>query len=51
MDCTTNEHMIMNAIKVWFHDDEVKNMCTKLVELMQKWIQEIISAKEGHPSY
>lgn len=47
MNCTTKERVIMNAIKVWFHNDEVKNMCTKLVESMPKRIQEVISAKQS----
>lgn len=51
MDCTTKERMITNAIKVWFHDDEVKKMCINLVESMPKRLQEVISAKGGHTSY
>jgi hypothetical protein len=46
----TEERMVMNVIKVWFHDG-VKNICSKLVESMQKHVQEVILAKGGHISY
>lgn len=32
MDCSTKERMITSAINVWFHDDEIKNMCTNLAK-------------------
>lgn len=51
MDCTTKEKMITNSIQVWFHDDEVMNMCNKLVESMPRRVGEVISAKGGHTSY
>lgn len=51
MDCTTKEKMITSAIQVWFHDEEVKNMCAKLVESMPRRVGEVISAKGGHTSY
>jgi transposase len=31
MDCSTEEHVVTNVIKVWFPDSEVKNICFKLV--------------------
>ncbi|GFV58819.1 hypothetical protein TNCV_3731551 [Trichonephila clavipes] len=34
MSCKTTEKIIKCAIQVWFHDDEVKNMCGTLVESM-----------------
>lgn len=56
MDCATKERMKVNAIKVWLHDDdEVKNMCTNLMESIRRRIQDVfedvISSKEGHTSY
>ena len=30
MNCMTMEQMIISAIQVWFHDDDVKNMCATL---------------------
>lgn len=51
MNCTTKERMITSAIQVWFHDDEVKNICAKLVESMPRRVEEVISAKGGHTSY
>ncbi|GFU91564.1 uncharacterized protein TNCV_2543301 [Trichonephila clavipes] len=32
MSYTITEQIIKSAIQVWFHDDEVKNRCTALVE-------------------
>lgn len=51
MGCTTKEVMITNAIKVWFYDDEVKNMCTKLEKSFSKLIQEVTSANERCTSF
>jgi transposase len=41
MDCSTEERMVTNVIKVWFHDSGVKNICSKLVESMPKHVQEV----------
>jgi hypothetical protein len=51
MDSSTEERMVTNVTKVWFHDSGVKNICSKLVELMPKCVQEVILAKGGHISY
>jgi hypothetical protein len=51
MDCPTEECMVTNVIKVWFHDSGVKNICSKLVESMPKRLQEVILVKGGHISY
>jgi transposase len=51
MDCSTEEHMVMNVIKLWFHDSGMKNICFKLVESMPKLVQELILGKGGHISY
>jgi transposase len=50
MDCSAEERMVTNMIKVWFHDSRVKNICSKLVESVPKRAQEVILAKEGHIS-
>ncbi|KAK9891110.1 hypothetical protein WA026_013429 [Henosepilachna vigintioctopunctata] len=51
MDCTAKEKMIISAIQVWFHDDELKKICATLVESMPRRVQEVISAKGGHTPY
>jgi transposase len=51
IDCSTEERMVTNMTKVWFHDSGVKNICSKLVESMPKRVQEVILAKGGHISY
>jgi hypothetical protein len=50
-DCSTEERMVTNVTKVWFHDSGVKTICSKLVESMPKRFQEAILAKGGHVSY
>lgn len=50
-DCSTMEKLICAVIQVWFHDEEVRNMCQKLVESMPSRITEVIKAKGGHISY
>jgi transposase len=51
MDCSTEERMVMNVIKVWIHGSGVKNIRSKLVESMPKRVQKIIIVKEEHISY
>jgi hypothetical protein len=51
MDCSTEERMVMNVIKVWFHDREVKNICSKLVASVPKRVQEVMLAKGEHSRY
>jgi transposase len=51
MGCSTEERVVTNVIKVWFHDSGVKNICSKLVESISKHVHEVISAKGGHISY
>jgi transposase len=51
MDCTTEQCMATNTIKLWFHNSGLKNFCSKLVKSMPKRVQEVILAKGGHISY
>lgn len=51
MDCSTKKTMIENVINVWFRDDEIKILCSNLVESMPKRVQDIIQARGGHISY
>jgi transposase len=45
MDCSTEERMVTNMIKVWSHDSGVKNICSKLVESVPEHVQEVIYQK------
>lgn len=51
MDCSTKKTMIENVIKVWFRDDEIKNLCSNLVESMPNRVQDLIQARGGHILY
>ena len=51
MDCSTKKAMIENVIKVWFGDQEIKNLCCNLVESMPNRVQDLIKARGGHISY
>jgi hypothetical protein len=51
MDSSTEERIVTNVIKVWFHDNGVKNIFSKLFESMLKHVQEIILAKGEQTSY
>lgn len=48
VNCTTKEKIITSDIQVWFHDDEVKNMCAELVKFIPRYIEETIYAEGGH---
>jgi transposase len=51
LDCSTEDRVVTDVIKMLFHDSGVKNICSKLVESMPKLVQEIILTKGGHISY
>jgi transposase len=51
IDCSAEERMVTNVIKVWFHDSGVKNICSILVESMPKRVHEFILANVGRISY
>ncbi|KAJ4440914.1 hypothetical protein ANN_10762 [Periplaneta americana] len=51
MDCSTKEKMISALIGVWFHDEEMKNICGKLVESMPNRLRAVIRNKGGHIDY
>ena len=46
MNCTSAEQMIENAMQVWFHDDDVKSMCTTQVESIQDVLKRSFLLKE-----
>ncbi|GFT24874.1 uncharacterized protein TNCV_3021591 [Trichonephila clavipes] len=51
MDCSTKKKMIENTAKIWFHDDEIKNVCSNLVESLPNHVRDLIQAREGHILY
>ena len=46
-DCSTLRKLIEAVIQIWHHDEELKKMCSTLVESMPKRVKEIIAAKGG----
>ena len=49
-DCSTMQKMISAVIKVWYHDEELAEMCSNLVESMPKRVKMLVKAKGGHIS-
>ena len=50
-DCTTSVKLIEAVIQIWFHDEELKKMCTALVNSMPNRIKDVLNAKGGHIKY
>ncbi|KAG8308341.1 Ubiquitin carboxyl-terminal hydrolase 22 [Homalodisca vitripennis] len=51
MDCCRKDELIKSVIRVWFHDEDIKNHCSTLVESMPKRVNELIKNKGGHINY
>lgn len=51
INITTKVQLIEELIKIWHHDDEIKNLCPVLVESMPKRIELLIKAKGMHTKY
>ena len=51
MDCSTNERLISNIIKMWFRDDGTRNICEKLLCLWPDVVKQVTVAKDGHINY
>ncbi|GFS59461.1 hypothetical protein TNCV_3725821 [Trichonephila clavipes] len=51
MNCNTTERMIKSAVQVWFHDNEVNNMCAILMESIPRRVEEVIYAIREPTSY
>jgi hypothetical protein len=51
MDSSNNERLIYKIIKARFHNDEIRNMCEKLVTSMPDHVKQVIAAKGGHINY
>ena len=50
-DCTTKTKLIKYVIHIWFHDDEIKIICKKLVLSMKKRVDLVLKASGGHFNY
>ena len=50
-DCTTKTKLIQSVIHIWYHDDEIKNICKKLVLSMKKRVDLVLKARGGHINY
>lgn len=50
-DCSTMQKLISAVIKVWYHDEELAEMCSNLVESMPNRVQMLVKARGGHISY
>ena len=47
-DCTTMTKLIEATVSVWYRDQEIKNMCEKLVISRPERIRQVIKSKGGH---
>lgn len=50
-DCTTMERLLRAVIQIWYHNEELGNMCLKLVEFMPKRAQMLIKNRGVHIKY
>ena len=50
-DCTTKSKLIEGIIQIWYHDEELQNLCSKLVDSMPIRVAMLINAKGGHIIY
>ena len=51
MNCPTKIKLIQSVLHVWFHDEEIKQICKKLVLSMKERVKLVIENKGGHTSY
>ena len=50
-DISTRQKLISTVIKLWYHDERIKESCSKLVDGMPKRIEELIKTRGGHIHY
>ena len=51
MDCPNKIKLIQSVIHVWFHDEEIKQICKKLVSSIKEQVKLVLENKGGHISY
>ena len=49
--CSTKTKLIEAIVRIWYHDDEVQNICSTHVDSMPTQISMLINAKGGHIKY
>jgi len=47
-DCTTKSKLKEWIIQIWYHDEELQNLCSNLVNSMPTRVAMLINAKGGH---
>ena len=50
LDWTTKNKLIQSVIHVWFHDEEIKEICKNLILSMKNRVDLVLKAKCGHIS-
>ena len=51
MDCINKIKLIQFVIHAWFHNEEIKQICKKLVLSMQQRVKLVLENKGGHICY
>lgn len=51
IDCTTKTKLIEAVIQVWFRDQQISEICQKLIDSMPERVEKVLNAKGGHISY
>ena len=51
IDCTNKIKLIQSVIHVWFHDEEIKQICKKLFLSMKQRVKLVLENKGGHIGY
>ena len=51
MDCPNKIKLIQSVIHVWFHDEEIKQICKKLVLSIKEQVKLVLENEGGHISY
>jgi len=49
--CSTNALLIEAIISIWYHDKELKKMCSNLVQSRPKRISVVLKSKGGYLRY
>ena len=50
-DCSTKTKLIEAIIQIWYHDKEIKDICSTLVDSMPTQISMLIKATGGYINY
>ena len=50
-DCSTKNRLIEATIQIWYHDEEIKNICKKLIDSMPNRVKCVLKTKGGHTKY